>query len=59
MIKYILEKIGLAPIFFSPEEKRLHKKGLLLLIHLGLEGINKVDTDPKEGLCPLRLLHSL
>ena len=35
----------LGPIFFSPGDG--HKKGLLVLLYLGLEGITKVDTDPK------------
>ena len=34
------------PIFFSSGNS--HKKGLLVLIHLGLEDITEVDTDPEE-----------
>ena len=32
-------------IFFSPGDS--HTKGMLFLLHLGLEGITEVDTDPK------------
>ena len=32
-------------IFFSPGDS--HTKGLLVLLHLGLEGVTEVDTDPK------------
>ena len=35
----------LGPIFFSPGDS--HTKGLLVLLHLGLEGVTEVDTDPK------------
>ena len=35
----------LGTIFFSPGDS--HTKGLLVLIHLGLEGVIEVDTDPK------------
>ena len=35
-----------APSFFSPGDS--HPKVLLVLIHLGLEDITEVDTDPKE-----------
>ena len=35
----------LGPIFFSPGDS--HTKGMLFLLHLGLEGITEVDTDPK------------
>ena len=44
-------------IFFSSGDS--HTRGLLVLLHLSLEGITKVETDPKGGLCLLRLLHSL
>ena len=47
----------LGPIFFSPGDS--HTKGSLVLLHPALEGNTEVDTDPKGGLCPLRLLHSL
>ena len=55
MIKCTIEEIiGFAPIFSSPGDS--HTKGLLVLIHSGLEGVTKDDTDLiKEGLCPLRL----
>ena len=47
----------LDPIFFSPGDN--HTKGLLVLLHPAVKCITEVDTDPKGGLCPLRLLHSL
>ena len=34
----------LGPIFFSPGYS--HTKGMLCVLHLGLEGISEVDTDP-------------
>ena len=36
----------LGAIFFSPGDS--HTKGLLVLLHLGLEGVTEDDTDPKE-----------
>ena len=35
----------LGPIFLSP--RNTHTKGLLAQLHLGLEGVTEVDTDPK------------
>ena len=35
----------LKSIFLSPGD--IHTKGMLFLLHLGLEGITEVDTDPK------------
>ena len=35
----------MVPIFFSPGDS--HTKGLLVLLHLGLEGITEVDSDTK------------
>ena len=35
----------LGPIFFFPTDS--HTKGLLVLLHLSLEGITEVATDPK------------
>ena len=43
-IQYI-KNTWLCPIFFSPGDS--HTKGLLVLLHLGLEGITEVDTDSK------------
>ena len=40
--------------FFSSADS--HTEGLLILLHLGLEGVTEVDIDAKGGLCPLRLL---
>ena len=45
MIKYTLQEI-IFPIFFSPGDT--HIKGMLFLLHLGLEGVTEIDTDPKE-----------
>ena len=36
----------LSSIFFSLGDT--HTKGLLVLLHRGLEGVTEVDTDPKE-----------
>ena len=36
----------LGPIFFSPGDT--YTKGMLFLLHLGLEGVTEVDNDPKE-----------
>ena len=36
----------MSPIVFSPGDT--HTKGMLFLLHLGLEGVTEVDTDPKE-----------
>ena len=44
----------MGPIFFSPEDS--HTERLLVWLHLDLEGITEVNTDPKGCLCPLRLL---
>ena len=45
MIKYTIQEI-IFPIFFSSGDT--HTKGMLFLLHLGLEGVTEVDTDPKE-----------
>ena len=45
MIKYTIQEI-IFPIFFSPGDT--HTKGMLFLLHLDLEGVTEVDTDPKE-----------
>ena len=45
MIKYTIQEI-IFLIFFSPGDT--HKKGMLFLLHLGLEGVTEVDIDPKE-----------
>ena len=36
----------LSPIFFSPGDS--YTKGLLVLLHAGLEGTIEVDTNPKR-----------
>ena len=45
MIKYTMQET-IFPIFFSPGDT--HAKGMLFLLHLGLEGVTEVDTDPKK-----------
>ena len=44
-------------IFFSPGDSP--KKGLLILLHHGLEGVNEVDTDPKESFVSFKVTISL
>ena len=39
-------------IFFCPGN--IHTKGLLVVLHLGLEGVTKVDTDPKGRFIPFK-----
>ena len=41
------------PIFFSPGDS--HTKGLLVLFHLGLEGVIEVEIDPKGRLVSFRV----
>ena len=43
----------MGPIFFSPGDS--YTKGLLVLLHSGLEGITEVDTDPKGGSVPFKV----
>ena len=43
----------LGPIFFSPGDS--HIKGLLVLLHLGLEGISELDTNPKGGFVSFKV----
>ena len=40
--------IGCAPSFFSISYS--HTKGLLVLLHSGLEGLSEVGTDPERRL---------
>ena len=35
-----------------------HTKGLLVLLHLGLEGVTKVDTDPKGSFASCKVTPS-
>ena len=51
---YHIRNNWLGAIFFSPGDS--HTKGLLVLLHLGLEGVTEVDTDPKGRFMSLRLL---
>ena len=43
-------------IFFSLEDS--HTKGLLVLLHLGLEGVTEVDTDPKGRIVSFKVTPS-
>ena len=43
-------------IFFSPGDS--HTKGLLVLLHLGLEGVTEVDTDPKGRFVSFKITPS-
>ena len=43
-------------IFFSPGDS--HTKGLLALLHLGLEGVTEVDTNPKGRFASLKVTRS-
>ena len=44
------------PIFFSPGDS--HTKGLLVLLHLGLEGTTEVNTDPKGRFASFKVTPS-
>ena len=46
----------LGPIFFSPGDTQT--KRMLFLLHLGLEGVTEVDTDPKERFVPYKVTKS-
>ena len=46
----------MGPIFFSPGES--HTKRLLVLLHLGLKGVTKVDTDPKGRFASFKITPS-
>ena len=46
----------MGPIFSSPGDS--HTKGMLFLLHLGLEGITEVDTDPKERFVSFKVTTS-
>ena len=46
----------LGPIFFSPGDT--HTKGMLFLLHLGLEGVTEVDNDPKERFVSFKVTTS-
>ena len=46
----------LGPIFFSPGYS--HTRGMLFLLHLGLEGITEVDTNPKGRLVSFKVTPS-
>ena len=55
MIKYTIQEI-IFPIFFSPGDT--HTKGMLFLLHLGLEGVTEVDSDPKERFVSFKVTTS-
>ena len=55
MIKYTIQEI-IFPMFFSPGDT--HTKGMLFLLHLGLEGVTEVDTDPKERFVSFKVTTS-
>ena len=46
----------MGPIFFSPGDS--HTKGMLFLLHLDLEGITEVDTDPKARFVSFKVTTS-
>ena len=46
----------LGPVFFSPGDS--HTKAMLSLLHLGLEGITEVDTDPKGRFVSFKVINS-
>ena len=46
----------LGPIFFSPGD--IHTKGMPFLLHLGLEDITEVDTDPKGRFVSFKVVPS-
>ena len=46
----------LGAIFFSPGDS--HTKGLLVLLHLSLEGVTEVDTDPKGRFASFKVTPS-
>ena len=46
----------MSPVFFSPGDT--HTKGMLFLLHLGLEGVTEVDTDPKERFVSFKVTTS-
>ena len=43
-------------IFFSPGDT--HTKEMLFLLHMGLEGVAEVDTDPKERFVSFKVTTS-
>ena len=47
----------LSPIFLSPGSS--HTKGFIAQLHLGLEGVTKVDTDPKGRFVSFKFTLSL
>ena len=46
----------MGPIFFSLGDT--HTNGMLFLLHLGLESVTEVDTDPKERFVSFKVTTS-
>ena len=46
----------MSAIFFSTGDS--HTKGLLVLLHLGLEGVTEIDTDRKGRFVSFKVTHS-
>ena len=55
MIKYTIQEI-IFPILFSPGDT--HTIGMVFLLHLGLEGVTEVNTDPKERFVSFKVTTS-
>ena len=51
-----IRNICLGAIFFSPRDS--HTKGLLVLLHLDLEDVTEVDTDPKGRFVSFKVIPS-
>ena len=46
----------MGPIFFSPGDT--DTKEMLFLLHLGVEGVTEIDTDPKESFVSFKVTTS-
>ena len=44
----------MGPIIFSPEDS--HTEGWLFLLHLGLHGVTKVESDPKGRFASFKVI---
>ena len=56
MIKYTIQEIIDWVPSLSPRDT--HTKGMLFLLHLSLEGVTEVDTDPKERFVSFKVTTS-
>ena len=56
MIKYTIQEIIDWAPSLSPGD--IHTKGMLFLLHLSLEGVTEVDTDPKERFVSFKVTTS-